>query len=47
MIFLDLNNAEPLKLNSFDISFVYSNEQYAEAIVGQSIVALYFRKKPN
>jgi len=47
MIFLDLNNAEPIKLNSFDISFVYSNEQYAEAIVGQSIVALYFRKKPN
>lgn len=47
MIFLDLNNSEPIKLNSFDISFVYSNEQYAEAIVGQSIVALYFRKKPN
>lgn len=45
MIYLDLNNAEPLHVNSFDVSFVYSNEQYAESIVGQSIVVLHFKEK--
>ena len=45
MIYLDLNNPEPLHINSFDISFVYSNEQFAESIVGQSIVVLHFKEK--
>lgn len=45
MIYLDLNNSEPLHINSFDLSFVYSNEQYAESIVGQSIVVLHFKEK--
>lgn len=47
IIYLDLNNSEPIKVNSFDVSFVYSNEQYATALVGQSVVVLHFREKPK
>jgi hypothetical protein len=46
LIFLDLNNSNEMKINSFDISFCYSNEQYVTALTGQSVVALYFRQKP-
>lgn len=47
MVFIDLNNAQELKINEFDISFSYINEQYATILQGQSIVCLYFRKKPK
>lgn len=47
LIFLDLNNSNDLHVNSFDISFCYSNEQYVTALTGQSVVALYFRQKPS
>lgn len=47
LIYLDLNNSEQLKVNSFDISFCYSNEQYVQALTGQSVVVLYFRAKPS
>jgi len=47
LIFLDLNNAQPMPVTSFDISFVYSNEQYVRALTGQSVVCLYFREKPS
>ncbi len=46
LIFLDLNNSQPMNVSSFDISFVYSNEQYVQALTGQSVVCLYFREKP-
>ena len=46
-VYLDLNNSEPLQVNSFDISFCYSNEQYATNLAGQSVVVLHFRKSPN
>jgi len=44
-VYLDLNNSEPLKVNSFDISFCYTNEQYATNLTGQSVVVLHFREK--
>ncbi len=47
LIFLDLNNSQPMRVSSFDISFVYSNEQYVQALTGQSVVCLYFREKPS
>ena len=47
IIWLDLDNPGPLQVNEFDISFSYINEQYATILTGQSIVALYFRKKPK
>ena len=45
LIFLDLGNTAPIKINSFDLSFCYSNEQYVTALTGQSVVCLYFRAK--
>ena len=47
LIYIDLDNAGPLQVNEFDISFNYVNEQYAKILTGQSIVVLYFRKKPK
>ena len=47
LIFLDLNNSQPMPVSSFDISFVYSNEQYVVALTGQSVVCLYFRERPS
>ena len=47
LIFLDLDNPSEMNVNEFDISFCYVNEQYARILTGQSIVCLYFRKKPR
>lgn len=47
LVWIDLDNPNDLQVNEFDISFCYINEQYAEILTGQSIVALYFRKKPK
>ena len=47
LVWLDLDNASDIVVNEFDISFSYINEQYATILTGQSIVALYFRKKPK
>ena len=47
LIWLDLDNTADLNINEFDISFCYVNEQFATILTGQSIVALYFRKKPR
>ncbi len=47
LIFLDLNNSQPMRVSSFDISFVYSNEQFVQSLTGQSVVCLYFREKPS
>ena len=47
LIFLDLDNPAELNVNEFDISFCYANEQFSTILTGQSIVALYFRKKPK
>ncbi len=44
-VYLDLNNSEPLNVNSFDISFCYTNEQYATNLTGQSVVVLHFKQK--
>ena len=45
-IWLDLNNPYEITTSDISIDFVYSNEQYAKTLQGQSIVVLYFRKKP-
>ena len=47
IMWLDLDNAQELKVSSFDLSFVYINEQFCHALTGQSIVALAFRPKPQ
>ena len=45
LIWLDLKNPYELQVSEFNIDFVYSNEQYAKILQGQSIVCLYFRDK--
>jgi len=45
LIWLDLNNPYELVVSDFSIDFVYSNEQYARILQGQSVVCLYFREK--
>jgi len=47
MVYLDLNNPAPMRMNSFDISLCHSNEQYAEGLIGTTIVVLHFRKDPT
>lgn len=45
MIYLDLKNSAPLKINSFDISLCYADETLAESLVGTTIVVLHIREK--
>ena len=45
LIWLDLNNSYEQVVSDFSIDFVYSNEQYAKILQGQSVVMLYFREK--
>ncbi len=45
LIWLDLNNAYEMVVSDFSLDFVYSNEQYAKILQGQSVVCLYFREK--
>ena len=47
LIYVDLNNSNPIKLNSFDISIVYSNETLVDSLTGSTIICLLFRKNPN
>jgi hypothetical protein len=47
LIFLDLNNPNPIHVNEFQISFCYVNEQFARILTGQSIACLMFREKPK
>ena len=46
-VWLDLDNSYEIQTSDFGIDFVYSNEQYAKILQGQSIVVLYFRKDPT
>lgn len=46
-VWIDLDNPNEISVTDFNISFCYSNEQYARILTGQSIVVLYFRKKPK
>ena len=45
MIYLDLNNSEEIPANSFDISLCYSDETYADSLIGTTIIVLHVREK--
>jgi len=45
MIYLDLNNSEEIPVSSFDISLCYSDETYADSLVGTTIVVLHVKEK--
>ena len=46
-VWLDLDNSYEIQTSDFSLDFVYSNEQYAKVLQGQSIVVLYFRVDPK
>lgn len=43
LIWLDLKNPYEMVVSDFSVDFVYSNEQYAKILQGQSVVMLYFK----
>ncbi len=47
LMYLDLKNVSDLKVNSFDISFVYADESYCTSLVGTSNVVLHIRPKKS
>ena len=47
LMYLDLKNVKDMKVNSFDISFVYADESYCTSLVGTSNVVLHIRKKKS
>ena len=42
--YIDLNNAEDILANDFDLSIVQEDETLAD-LTGKSIIVLYFRQK--
>jgi len=45
LMYLDLKNTNELKINSFDVSFVYADESYCTSLVGTTNVVLHIRAK--
>ncbi len=45
MMYIDLQNSQEIRLNSFDISFCYVDETFASNLSGQSVVILHFKQK--
>ena len=45
LVYLSLNNPEEILINSFDVDFVYENEQLCTALSGKSIVCFHIRKE--
>lgn len=44
-VYLDLNNSDVLRVNSFDVSLVYQDETYATSLQGSTIIVLHIRPK--
>jgi hypothetical protein len=47
LVYVDLKNPSPMKINSFDLSLCYSDETYATSLVGTTIIVLHIREKPS
>jgi len=47
IIYLDLNNTTELSLQDLKIDLVHINEQFATSFLGNTVVVLHFREKPN
>lgn len=47
LTYLDLKNAEPMKLNFLDASVVYADEHICRSLVGSSVIVLHIREKPK
>lgn len=47
MIYLDLKNPHPFRINSFDLSLCFTDETYAINLTGTTIICLHVREKPD
>lgn len=45
LVYVDLGNPAPIKINSFDLSLCYSDETYATSLVGTTIIVLHVKEK--
>jgi len=45
LVYLDLDNPNPLRVNQIDLSLVYADESLCTALVGTTIIVLHIRKK--
>lgn len=45
LIYIDLNNSEEMKVNSFDISLCFNDEKFVESLAGATIICLHFKSK--
>jgi hypothetical protein len=45
LIYIDLNNSEEVKVNSFDISLCFNDEKFVESLAGATIICLHFKSK--
>lgn len=45
LIYIDLNNSEEMKINSFDISLCYNDETFVESLTGATIICLHIKSK--
>tara|TARA_R100000935_G_scaffold31164_1_gene51692 strand:+ start:1174 stop:3174 length:2001 start_codon:yes stop_codon:yes gene_type:complete len=45
LVYLDLDNPNPLRVNQLDVSLVYADESLCKALVGTTIIVLHIRKK--
>ena len=44
-LYVALNNPEELNINEFELDIVYDNEQFAECLVGKTIICLHIRPR--
>ena len=47
LIYIDLNNSEEMKINSFDISLCYNDETFVESLTGATIICLHIKSKDD
>ena len=47
LIYVDLNNSEEMKVNSFDISLCYNDETFVESLSGSTIICLHIKSKDD
>lgn len=45
LVYVDLHNPQVMKINQLDVSLVYADETYCEALVGTTVIVLHIRQK--
>ena len=45
LVYVDLHNPQAMKINQLDVSLVYGDETFCEALVGTTVIVLHIRQK--